>query len=105
MTGAQAKVAFCDMFPPALLFSEELGSMHAIYANIRDVLNSKGAALTPHSSRRILMKLAHSLYEDNEDAVAATEIARTILALVRQSTRSKASEASGTAGPSGTVSF
>ncbi len=58
-----------------------------------DWLNLKGAALTPHSSRRIRMTLAHSLYEDNEDTVAATEIARTILAQGRQSTRSTTSEA------------
>ncbi len=61
--------------------------------------------MTPHSSRRILMTLAHSLYEDNEDTVAATEIACTILAQGRQSMRSTTSEASGTAGPSGAVSF
>ncbi len=67
MTGAQVKVAFTDMFPPAVLFSEELMSMHAMYANICDWLNLKVAALKPHSSRRILMTLAHSLYEDDED--------------------------------------
>ncbi len=86
MTGSQVKVAFIDAFPPAVLFSKDLRSVPAIYANIRDWLNSKEAALTPHSSHRILILVAHSLYEHNEDTVAATEIS-VAATQGRQSTR------------------
>ncbi len=103
MTGAQVKVAFTDMFPPAVLFSEEFRSVPAIYANIRDWLNLKGAALTLHCSCRILITLAHSLYKDVEDRVPATEISLIIFSQGRQFPHSITSEASGTAGPSGAV--
>lgn len=100
MTGTQVKDAFADMFPPAVLFSPEVRSMPALYSNLRDWLNEKGANLTPHSSRRILMTLATSLYNDNEDSFAATEMVRSIVARGRQSSHLTTSAASGAAGAS-----
>ncbi len=67
------KEAFAEMFPPSDLFSPEIRSMAAVYTNIRDWLNDNGANLTPHSSRRIIMTLASSLYDDSEDTVAAVD--------------------------------
>ena len=61
--------------------------MPAIYTNLHDWLNDKGENLNPHSSRRVIMTLATSLYTESEEKEAATEIAREIIASSRRSTR------------------
>ena len=50
---------FADMFPPADLFSKELCELPAVYTELRNFLDSHGANMQQHSSRRIMMTLAH----------------------------------------------
>lgn len=87
MTGEQVKHAFAEMYPPATLFDISLRSIPTVYTNLRDWLNSKGANLRQHSSRRVMMTLATSLYDEAEDREAAITIATEIIADGRRSRR------------------
>eukprot|EP00171_Calliarthron_tuberculosum_P001155 IDg1155t1 len=87
MTGDQVKEAVADLYPPSSLFSHEIRAFPVVYTHLRDFLNANGASLTPHRSRRIVMTLALGLYNDNEDTVAAEEIAKAIVSEGRSSGR------------------
>ncbi len=107
LAGTQVKEAFAEMFPPATLFHPAIQTMPAIYPALRNWLNQNGSALTPHSSHRIIMTLASSVYSDSEDTNAAMEIAREMTArsrtrptLLVQSNTQTAPE-NGYSGPSG----
>lgn len=108
LTGVQLKRTIADMFPPASLFSKEMCDIPAVHSELRDFLDSRGANLQQHSSHRIIMTLAHSLYEEPEDTQVAIEIAQSIIVagrrvrtdLTRQSQLNQA-PASLTAGASG----
>ena len=80
ITGEALKQSVAEMFPPAMLFNKELLDMPAIYSSLRDFLDSRGANLQQHSSRRIKMTLATSLYDEPEDREAVTEIVSHIFA-------------------------
>lgn len=67
------------MYPPGVLFSEGIQSLRSIYKSLRDWFNRNGANLTQHSSRRIVMTLASSVYTDDEETSVAIELARTII--------------------------
>eukprot|EP00171_Calliarthron_tuberculosum_P007546 IDg7546t1 len=67
MTGVQVKEAFTRMYPPAVLFSPKIISMPAVYSCLRDYLNSRGDNLVMHSTRRFIMTLASSFYDESED--------------------------------------
>ncbi len=62
LSGDKVKIAFAEIHPPATLFSKDIKSFPSIYPNLRKWLNKQGAALTPHSSHRIIMTLASSIY-------------------------------------------
>ena len=87
LNGADVKRQFADMFSPAILFSPELLEVQAIHTRIRDFLDSNGANLTQRSSRRILMTLAHELYDDAEDRESAIQMAKDIIAQGRRPTQ------------------
>lgn len=55
LVGTALKNSVAEMFPPALLFSKELQDLPACYGSLRDFLDTRGAELRQHSSRRILM--------------------------------------------------
>ena len=61
LSGQQIKDTFSEMYPPATLFSQSVQSMPAIYPAIQNWLNKQGAALTTHSSHRIIMALAMTI--------------------------------------------
>ena len=86
LTGDQVKSEVAEMFPPAVLFSPKIQSLPVVYRSLRDWLNAKGAALTPHSSHCIIMTLATTIYTDSEDTNVATEIFRGIMARCRTRT-------------------
>lgn len=103
LTGIALKRAVADMVPPASLFSKEICDLSAVHTELRDFLDSRGANLQQHSSHRITMTLAHSLYEEPEDTQAAVETARATVA-VGHRTRSDFSRQSGQAPPPVTAS-
>lgn len=78
------------MFPHASLFSPGIRILPAVYSSLRDWLNSRGANLGQHSSRRVIMTLASSLYEESEDSEVALETGRSIIAEVRLGARGPA---------------
>ena len=57
------KRTVADMYPPALLFSQEVRDLPSIYTELRAFLDSRGANMTLHSSRRVMMTPATNLYE------------------------------------------
>ena len=72
------------MFPPASLFRQEICDLPAVHIELRSFLDAKGANLAQHASNRMLMTLAHGLYEETEDTQAAIEMAREIVAAGRR---------------------
>lgn len=80
-----------DMFPPADLFCKELRSLPSVYSELRNFLDSRGARMTQHSSRRIMMTLAHNLYEEQVDKQAAVDIVQLFIASGRRN-RDQSSE-------------
>lgn len=84
MIGANLVRSVAELFLPTVLFLEELLSIPALYAELRNFLNKRGAKLTPQSSRRITMKLATNLYLDDEDKSADVEIVKKFIAARRR---------------------
>ena len=72
------------MYPPAVLFGQEIRDLAAIYTELRDFLDSRGANMNQHSSRRVIMTLATNLYEEQEDTLAATEIVQEVIVAERR---------------------
>ena len=68
------------MFPPVDLFSNELRSLPSAYSELRSFLDSRGASMTQNSSKRIMITLAHNLYEEQEDKQADVHIVQLIIA-------------------------
>lgn len=73
-----------EFFPPSVLFSAELRSIPVLHSELRNLLDRRGAILTQHSSRRILMTLSTNLYEEEEDKNAAVEIVRKVISSGRR---------------------
>ncbi len=101
LSGDQVKRAFAEMYPPATLFSNEIKSFLSIYPALRTWLNEQGTALTRHSSHRIIMTLASSVYKDPEDTNGALDMARNIIA--RSRNRSLSNSTSDTQGVESTA--
>lgn len=78
------KRAIADMSPPARLFSKGISDLPFAYFALRDLLDKRGANLPQHSFHRIVLTLAHGLYEEQEDTHAAVEIAKDIVAAGRR---------------------
>lgn len=78
--GTDLKYTIAEMFPPAHLFSDEIKEIPGVWVELRKFLDSNGATLAQNSSRRTILTLAHSLYEDAEDREAAVNIANSIVA-------------------------
>ena len=98
-SGHQVKESTAEMIPPATLFHPEMIALPSFYREPRKLLDRYGASLQQHSSHRAIMTLATSLYEDQEDTHAATDMARATLAAGRRSTTSPIHDAAGS-GPS-----
>lgn len=86
MTGAHLKRTAADMFSPAALFSKDICDLPAAHNELRDFLDKRGANMQTHTTRRIIMTLAHNLYEEPEDTQAAIDIAKSIIAAGRKRT-------------------
>lgn len=61
-------------------------------------LDAKGANLAGHSSHRVVKNLAHRLYEETEDAQAAIEMARELIAALSSSSHGEQSPVPRTSG-------
>ena len=72
------------MLPPTSLFREEICDLPAVFIELRNFLDERGTNLQQHSSHRVVMTLAHGLYEEAEDTQAAIEMAREIVAAGRR---------------------
>ena len=66
----QVKAGFAEMYPPGALFSEAIQSLRSMYTSLRDWLNKNGAELVQHSTRRIVMTLASTVYTDEEERMS-----------------------------------
>ena len=82
--GDSLRRMFVYMFSPADLFSKELCEFPAIYTELRNFLDARGANMHQHSSHRIMMTLARNVYEEQEDRQAAIEIVSEIMSAGRR---------------------
>lgn len=55
-----------------------------MWTEIRNFLDARGENISQHSSGRVIMTLAHGLYEEAENRVDAAEMAKLVLAKVRR---------------------
>lgn len=79
LSGDTLKDTIAEMFPPSHLFSNDIKEIPSVWLELRKFLDTNGASLSQHSSRRVILTLAHSLYEDAEDREAAIEMANNIV--------------------------
>lgn len=84
LSGDVLKQQISEMFPPAQLFSKEIADMPMVWIELRNFLDARGVGLQQHSSRRVILTLAHGLYTDAEDQSVAIEIANLIIASGRR---------------------
>lgn len=84
MNGNDLKEFIAELFPPAHLFSSDLCDLPSIWVELRNFLDSRGAGLQQHSSRRVILTLAHGLYHEAEDRIVAIEMANRIIAAGRR---------------------
>lgn len=73
-----------ELFPPASFFVLELGDLLSIWTKLWNFLHACGASLPQHSSRPIILTLAHNLYTNVEYRLAAIEMANQIIAAGRR---------------------
>lgn len=73
-----------ELFIPASLFTKEICDLSPVWVEIRNFINSRGANLQNHSSRRVILTLAHGIYDDAEDLDAALQTAQLIFAAGRK---------------------
>ena len=71
--------AVADIFVLRELFCQEQRSLPSLYRELRYFLDSRGVSTTQNSSHRIMMKLAHNLYEEQENKQAAVDIVQQII--------------------------
>lgn len=83
MNGSDVKASVSKLFPPGVLFSDDLMNLPFCHRKLRDWLDSHGANMAQHSSRRVLMTLATNLYGEVEDRQAAEDIARALISRMR----------------------
>ena len=76
--------SLAELFPPPVLFSQELRALPSVYLGLRNHLDMRGCNLTQHSSRRIMMTLATNVYEEQEEKEAAVDIVPGIMAAGRR---------------------
>ena len=84
VSSGNLKRTVAEMYPPAILFGQKIRDLPGIYTELRDFLDSRGANMNQHSSRRVMMTLATNLYEEQEDTLAATEIVQEVIAAGRR---------------------
>ncbi len=84
LSGEQVKAAVAELFPPAVLFGPDVTTLPYAHRELRKWLDRHGANLQQHSSHRVIMTLATSLYVDPEDRVAANQLATELFAAGRR---------------------
>lgn len=84
LRGEALREYVAEMFSPTHLFGREIADMPSVWSELRTFFDLRGATLQPHSSRRIILTLAHGLYHEAEDRTAAIEIANEIIASGRR---------------------
>lgn len=67
VAGTALNETIAEMFPSTHLFSSEIKEIPSVWIELRKRIDTYGEALPQHSSRRIIMILANSLYGDAED--------------------------------------
>ena len=80
LSAEELKASVAEMFPPAVLFGDEINALPYAHRALRTWLDTNGANLTQHSSRRIPLTLATSLYDEAEDRDIAETFARELVA-------------------------
>lgn len=75
ITGVNVIEAFPEMFPPTALFSDNIGTLPAMYPALRTWLNRNWAELAVQNSLKIIMTLDTNIYTDTEGKNAAKELA------------------------------
>eukprot|EP00170_Pyropia_yezoensis_P002975 contig_12489_g2982 len=84
MSGDQVKDTVAQLFQPAAVFGPDVATLPYAHRELRKWLDSHGANLQQHSSHRVIMTLATSLYVDPEDSVAAHQLASELVAAGRR---------------------
>lgn len=84
LSGDQVKAAVAELLPPAVLFGRDVATLPYAHRELRKWLDGHGANLQQHSSHRVIMTLATSLYVDPEDRVAANQLATELVAAERR---------------------
>lgn len=84
LSGENLRNHVAEMFPPAHLFCKEIADMASVWMELRAFLDARGAPLQQHSSRRVILTLAHGLYQESEDRNAAIDIANDIVSAGRR---------------------
>lgn len=87
LSAEQIKEAFSKMYPPGMLFSEDIQTVPEIYPAW---FKNEGCNLTPHSSRIIMKTLASNIYTEAEEANAAMQMVTAVIALNRAKVSSAA---------------
>lgn len=78
--GEALRVLIADEFPPGILFDPEIGRLGELWTGLRTWLVARGVRITQHPTRRIILALATSIYEDADDREAAVELAQRYIA-------------------------
>lgn len=73
------KQAVAEMFPPGVKFGSELMGLPVLHWKLRDWLDSKGSNIVQNISKKIIMTIAISLYDEAEDREVAENIVSNII--------------------------
>lgn len=68
-----------EMFPPVRHVSQEILALPSRHLPLRKVLDSRGAIVQQHSSKRIMQTIAHDLYSNAEDRKSTIQSASLII--------------------------
>lgn len=78
LAGRSLKEQFAEMFPPALLFGDDIRAQQDLYGSLRNFLNKRGTSIPVHSFRKIVIHLAHRLYMTSDEREPALNFASSI---------------------------
>lgn len=71
------------MFPPVSMFAKEIFYHITVRIELSNLPDTRGASLSRKSSHRVIVTLAHFLYDDPKDREASIETERLIVATGR----------------------
>lgn len=86
MNGTNPVRSVAEIFPPAVLFCNELGSGPALDRELMSFLDKRGVKFSPQSSCSVMVSLKTNIHEDDEDRKAAVGIFSNIISTGRFTT-------------------